>query len=85
MDWFAENFYEGDRPAASVQQEVEDWLHAARTDPATARQIFGIFTYRVRTGKSYDERRDFMICEGIPASFLPDPEPGRFTPARDVR
>ena len=63
---------------AKAQQEFEDWFNTARTDPTVARQIFGIFTHYSRTREAYDAERDFMVRQGIPASFLPDPEPGRF-------
>ncbi len=63
---------------ATAEQEFDDWFDTARTDPAGACQIFGIFSHYSRTREAYDAERDFMIRHGIPASFLPDPEPGRF-------
>ncbi|GAA0969683.1 TniQ family protein [Actinocorallia libanotica] len=66
-------------------RDVEEWFATARTDPAVARQIFGILTHYSRTGEEYDRERDFMIRHGTPASFLPDPEPGRFAPSNGVR
>lgn len=38
-----------------------------------------------RTPQAYDRERDFMIRQGIPASYLPEPEPGRYAPAEAVR
>ncbi|MFI6497883.1 hypothetical protein [Nonomuraea typhae] len=70
---------------AEAQQEVEKWFDAARIDDAIARQIFGILTCFSRTREAYDRERDFMIGQGIPASFLPDPEPGRFASSGGVR
>ncbi|MEV1005654.1 TniQ family protein [Nonomuraea sp. NPDC050202] len=63
---------------AQAQREVEEWFDAARIDEAAARRIFGILTCFSRTREAYDRERDFMIGQGIPASFLPEPEPGRF-------
>nr|WP_055502016.1 hypothetical protein [Nonomuraea pusilla] len=53
-------------------------VRRARIDEAAARRIFGILTWFSRTREAYDRERDFMIGQGIPASFLPDPGPGRF-------
>jgi hypothetical protein len=63
---------------AKAQREFDDWFATARTDPAVARRIFGIFSHYSRTREAYDAERAFMIRHGIPAGFLPDPEPGRF-------
>lgn len=68
-----------------AQQAAEEWFQTARTDSATARQILGILTHYARTREAYDRERDFMIGYGIPAAFLPDPEPGRFGARTPVR
>jgi hypothetical protein len=68
-----------------AQQAIEDWFDTARSDPGTARQILGILTHYCRTQEAYDRERDFMTRQGIPACFLPDPEPGRFAPSTGVR
>jgi hypothetical protein len=52
---------------------------------AATRQIFGILTCYCRSREAYDRECDFMIRHGIPASFLPDPEPGRFASSAGVR
>ncbi|MFI0410602.1 hypothetical protein [Actinomadura sp. 3N508] len=67
-----------------AQQELEEWFETARSDPA-AGQIFGVLTHYCRTREAYERERDFMVRQGIPASFLPDPRPGRFACSSGVR
>lgn len=70
---------------AQAEHDIENWFATARSDPATARQILDVLTHYCPTQQAYDRERDFMTRQGIPASFLPDPEPGRFTSPSGVR
>ncbi|WP_242893224.1 hypothetical protein [Actinomadura litoris] len=65
--------------------EMQAWFEAAHTDPATALQILTTHAGWCRSREAYDRERDVVIRRGISASFLSDPELGRFTPSSGVR
>jgi len=69
--------YDGDEPSPfrnAWQDFMSAWeeaLASARTDPATARQLLGLFTGGCHTLDSFEKERASLYEEGIPAEFLP--------------
>lgn len=57
--------------SAQAQQDIEAWFAAVRSDPSTARQIFGVLTHHSRTREAYERERDFTIRQASPAPSSP--------------
>lgn len=63
--------YGGDRPQPDLPALAEQAMAEARVDPAVARQLLHLFTYRCRTLDQFEQQREFLLDEDVPARFLP--------------